>query len=204
MHPIVPGGTGSRGTRRSRSTGAQHRCAVDVRPSLAADRHAANVLLVAVSGPPPTRSKDHWTVVSRARRRRGPAPDRREVDWASSRPVSFCRLPRRWDPIGSQDGVRLMFENSTVCLIVDELVCMALSTAFLDCSFFGWFGFVVWVLIDDSGFFASVVCQFWIFHVFDGEFDPGSGRTLAACLTHASRAERLLWGYSSGERVSNT
>ena len=22
---------------------------------------------------------------------------------------------------------------------------------------------------------------------FDGEFDPGSGRTLAACLTHASR-----------------
>jgi len=26
--------------------------------------------------------------------------------------------------------------------------------------------------------------------VFIGEFDPGSGRTLAACLTHASRAER--------------
>jgi hypothetical protein len=24
---------------------------------------------------------------------------------------------------------------------------------------------------------------------FSGEFDPGSGRTLAACLTHASRAE---------------
>ena len=24
----------------------------------------------------------------------------------------------------------------------------------------------------------------------DGEFDSGSGRTLAACLTHASRAER--------------
>ena len=40
--------------------------------------------------------------------------------------------------------------------------------------------------------------------VFDGEFDPGSGRTLAACLTHASRAERPLRGYSSGERVSNT
>ncbi len=33
-----------------------------------------------------------------------------------------------------------------------------------------------------------------------GEFDPGSGRTLAACFTHASRA-RLR---SSGERVSNT
>ena len=39
---------------------------------------------------------------------------------------------------------------------------------------------------------------------FCGEFDPGSGRTLAACLTHASRTERPLRGYSSGERVSNT
>src|SRR3954470_13476847 len=39
---------------------------------------------------------------------------------------------------------------------------------------------------------------------FHGEFDPGSGRTLAACLTHASRAERPLRGYSSGERGSNT
>ena len=40
-----------------------------------------------------------------------------------------------------------------------------------------------------------------------GEFDPGSGRTLAACLTHASRTERpsiFGGGYSSGERVSNT
>ena len=27
---------------------------------------------------------------------------------------------------------------------------------------------------------------------FYGEFDPGSGRTLAACLTHASRAMKLL------------
>src|SRR5690606_16465200 len=42
------------------------------------------------------------------------------------------------------------------------------------------------------------------FEAFYGEFDPGSGRTLAACLTHASRAERPLRGYSSGERVSNT
>ena len=44
----------------------------------------------------------------------------------------------------------------------------------------------------------------WLGVVFNGEFDPGSGRTLAACLTHASRAERPLRGYSSGERVSNT
>jgi hypothetical protein len=27
-----------------------------------------------------------------------------------------------------------------------------------------------------------------------GEFDPGSGRTLAACLTHASRAVNLFGG----------
>src|SRR5699024_1023939 len=39
-----------------------------------------------------------------------------------------------------------------------------------------------------------------------GEFDPGSGRTLAACLTHASRTLKLgacTW-WMSGERVSNT
>jgi hypothetical protein len=42
---------------------------------------------------------------------------------------------------------------------------------------------------------------------FDGEFDPGSGRTLAACLTHASRTRSNWWqhqGRPSGERVSNT
>ena len=37
-----------------------------------------------------------------------------------------------------------------------------------------------------------------------GEFDPGSGRTLAAGLTHASRtrSQSLLW-MDSGARVSN-
>ncbi len=29
------------------------------------------------------------------------------------------------------------------------------------------------------------------FSFFNGEFDPGSGRTLAACLTHASRTLKL-------------
>src|SRR3954447_8692604 len=41
----------------------------------------------------------------------------------------------------------------------------------------------------------------------DGEFDPGSGRTLAACLTHASRTRSNQWqhwGRPSGERVSIT
>ena len=32
--------------------------------------------------------------------------------------------------------------------------------------------------------------------VLDGEFDPGSGRTLAACLTHASRT--MKWGLLHG------
>jgi hypothetical protein len=43
--------------------------------------------------------------------------------------------------------------------------------------------------------------------VLDGEFDPGSGRTLAACLTHASRTgskQSQDCGRSSGERVRNT
>jgi len=39
---------------------------------------------------------------------------------------------------------------------------------------------------------------------FFGEFDPGSGRTLAACLTHASRTMNFLREGISGERVSNT
>ena len=38
----------------------------------------------------------------------------------------------------------------------------------------------------------------------NGEFDPGSGRTLAACLTHASRTVNRFRAGISGERVSNT
>ena len=40
--------------------------------------------------------------------------------------------------------------------------------------------------------------------VLHGEFDPGSGRTLAACLTHASGATKGLRPRQSRERVSNT
>jgi hypothetical protein len=38
----------------------------------------------------------------------------------------------------------------------------------------------------------------------NGEFDPGSGRTLAARLTHASRGRTGLRSGETGERVSNT
>ena len=45
-----------------------------------------------------------------------------------------------------------------------------------------------------------------LMNIFSWEFDPGSGRTLAACLIHASRtrATGACTGQSSGERVSNT
>jgi hypothetical protein len=48
---------------------------------------------------------------------------------------------------------------------------------------------------------AALVCASCGIH---GEFDPGSGRTLAACLTHASRTMNRFWLGISGERVSNT
>ena len=49
-------------------------------------------------------------------------------------------------------------------------------------------------------------CQqhLWSESNFIREFDPGSGWTLAACLTHASRARKVLRSFSSGGRVSNT
>ena len=55
-----------------------------------------------------------------------------------------------------------------------------------------------------ASLFLPVFFAGFVVPVFVGEFDPGSGRTLAACLTHASRAVRPFWGYTSGERVSNT
>ena len=65
--------------------------------------------------------------------------------------------------------------------------------------------FVSVVLVLDVALFFSCLLFWWVRGLFfDGEFDPGSGRTLAACLTHASRAVRLLREYTSGERVSNT
>ena len=36
---------------------------------------------------------------------------------------------------------------------------------------------------------------------FDGEFDPGSGRTLAACLTHASRTDHQDFGFGGEWRT---
>ena len=79
---------------------------------------------------------------------------------------------------------------------------MGCGGCFFACVFvgFGWFWAFLLAYAHLWLLFGVVLC------VFVGEFDPGSGRTLAACLTHASRTERpqLLLGCSSGERVSNT
>ena len=115
----------------------------------------------------------------------------------------------------------MLFENSIVChvfyamalglrmiLVVCGfgvcfvLVCLALClglgwvwSGFLDCC-------------TDFGFWLAVFVVGWglVLLVLFGEFDPGSGRTLAACLTHASRTVKgpACWFWMSGERVSNT
>src|SRR5688500_14314985 len=114
-----------------------------------------------------------------------------------------------------------MFENSTVChsrrISLFCPVTMACASLFGGEVWLWWWFLWLKTIISDNIFCqCCVFCQgmwlsfsragqwlVWVF-VFDGEFDPGSGRTLAACLTHASRAERPLRWYSSGERVSNT
>ena len=61
---------------------------------------------------------------------------------------------------------------------------------------------------EDSGIKQDQKAQAFRYD-FNQEFDPGSGLTLAACLTHASRARnseeilRLNRSMDSGGRVSN-
>ena len=116
----------------------------------------------------------------------------------------------------------MLFENSIVCHV---FYAMALGAArdfgcvwFLGfvlfwfawpLFFWGWVGpgLVFWtvVLTVGSGW-LFVVGWGLVLLVLFGEFDPGSGRTLAACLTHASRTVKgpACWFWMSGERVSNT
>ena len=69
---------------------------------------------------------------------------------------------------------------------------------FFACVFvgFGWFWAFLLAYAHLWLLFGVVLC------VFVGEFDPGSGRTLAACLTHASRTERPP-PFGGGARVAN-
>jgi hypothetical protein len=98
-----------------------------------------------------------------------------------------------------------LFENSIVCLVV--FVCCfchaswgtpRLPVVGCGCCFCQ---IVVWLL--GQIFLIRIRLALVGLFLF-GEFDSGSGRTLAACLTHASRTESALRSDSSGERVSNT
>ena len=87
----------------------------------------------------------------------------------------------------------MLFENSIVCLVV--FVCCFLAAHFWGDSrlpeFGGWLFFWMPVLVafvSDRIFLIRILLGFGLEFLF-GEFDPGSGRTLAACLTHASRTE---------------
>ena len=67
-------------------------------------------------------------------------------------------------------------------LFVNSIVCFLFCPCFVLFLFFGW---DCWAGLFGLVWFFSVLFLF-------GEFDPGSGRTLAACLTHASRTGNLL------------
>ena len=115
----------------------------------------------------------------------------------------------------------MLFENSIVCHVFYAMA-LGLRVILVVCGFWGLFcfglpgpffwgwvgpGLVFWtvVLTVGSGW-LFVVGWGLILLVLFGEFDPGSGRTLAACLTHASRTVKgsACWFWMSGERVSNT
>ena len=65
-------------------------------------------------------------------------------------------------------------------------------------GFYSWFQILCSLFVPFSRGWG--LCLFF----FNGEFDPGSGLTLAACLTHASRTMKGACSWISGERVSNT
>ena len=102
-------------------------------------------------------------------------------------------LPARIEARKGLVSVRPLLENSTACRKSVP------SNNPVPWLLWLWQGFL-W-LIDIESVQFSVLSRDQIIY---GEFDPGSGRTLAACLTHASRTVNpLRWGIS-GERVSNT
>ena len=109
-----------------------------------------------------------------------------------------------------------------VWLIRDILCLLHGGLLFVVCGFWGLFCFGLPGFCCCGGWVGLCGLVFWtvvltvalagcwlvgVLLVLFGEFDPGSGRTLAACLTHASRTVKRLplwWVWMSGERVSNT
>ena len=96
----------------------------------------------------------------------------------------FLQVAPRAGPARDGGWVRLMFENSTVCH--SRRISLLCPVLFFGLGLF--FATMILAIVGQGLF----VC--WVSSFFDGEFDPGSGRTLAACLTHASRAERPTSG----------
>ena len=72
-----------------------------------------------------------------------------------------------------------LFENSIVCQVFYVLNSSPTGMVFVG-------GFFLLISLSTIIFFELV---FSGSSCFFGEFDPGSGRTLAACLTHASRTK---------------
>ena len=70
--------------------------------------------------------------------------------------------------------VWVLFVNSIVCLFVLFYACFLFLSVLV--------GIAGWAFCGFGWFFWALTFLFLF-----GEFDPGSGRTLAACLTHASR-----------------
>ena len=116
-------------------------------------------------------------------------------------PAKFFRAPHGdargfIPPVVGVLGV--LFEISIVCLFLCCFVCLVFAGCVLGASCWvclgcAWLVLFVWVVLVPGGL---VFPGFWCLlgTGFFGEFDPGSGRTLAACLTHASRTGLLLVG----------
>ena len=78
-----------------------------------------------------------------------------------------------------------MLDSQCHCLFCFGSVRVAFCSGLL-----GWGGGLLVVCWDVCSLLCLALAAFWVVSVLViyGEFDPGSGRTLAACLTHASRA----------------
>ena len=100
--------------------------------------------------------------------------------WIGWHVIVFTFLVSSFDPVGLRGLLFFLCSN-----FLDAS--MSLVWFVVVCSFVGFRAF--------HGLFRNFVLKF-----FCGEFDPGSGRTLAACLTHASRTERPCL---QGTRVAN-
>ena len=70
-----------------------------------------------------------------------------------------------------------------VCELDSVFVCFLCLFFVFECFWLGLLAGLVWLV----GWFFWALTFLFLF----GEFDPGSGRTLAACLTHASRTLKL-------------